>query len=217
MCSSDLEVLLRSRFYNAPVDVFAVGCIMAELYMLRPLFPGNSESDMIQKVCQVLGTPDKQVWPDGYKLAQTRRVKFPEYPRTALEKMMPHASGEAIEVMDGLMMWNPDHRLTAQQCLAHKYFVHERERFEAKERERAREKERERRERRERDRGAVEGALQHEARARARAGARRVRRVAPAARHVGPLTGEGRPPRAPRRRGTRRRRSARQPPRRSPW
>ena len=44
------EVLLRSRFYNAPVDVFAVGCIMAELYMLRPLFPGNSESDMIQKV-----------------------------------------------------------------------------------------------------------------------------------------------------------------------
>jgi len=43
-------VLLRSRFYNAPVDVFAVGCIMAELYMLRPLFPGNSESDMIQKV-----------------------------------------------------------------------------------------------------------------------------------------------------------------------
>ena len=77
------EVLLRSRFYNAPVDVFAVGCIMAELYMLRPLFPGNSESDMIQKVCQVLGTPDKQVWPDGYKLAQARRVKFPEYPRTA--------------------------------------------------------------------------------------------------------------------------------------
>ena len=75
-------------------------------------------------MCQVLGTPDKQVWPDGYKLAQTRRVKFPEYPRTALEKIMPHASGEAIEVMDGLMMWNPDHRLTAHQCLAHKYFVH---------------------------------------------------------------------------------------------
>jgi len=75
------------------------------------------------QVCQVLGTPDKQVWPDGYKLAQTRRVKFPEYPRTSLDKMMPHASGEAIEVMDGLMMWNPDHRLTAQQCLAHKYFV----------------------------------------------------------------------------------------------
>ena len=47
------EVLLRSRFYNAPVDVFAVGCIMAELYMLRPLFPGNGENDMIQKVLLV--------------------------------------------------------------------------------------------------------------------------------------------------------------------
>jgi serine/threonine protein kinase len=44
------EVLLRSRNYNAPIDVFAVGCIMAELYMLRPLFPGSSEQDMINKV-----------------------------------------------------------------------------------------------------------------------------------------------------------------------
>ena len=110
----------------------------------------------------MLGTPDKQVWPDGYKLAQVRRVKFPEYPRTALDKLMPHASSEAIEVMDGLMMWNPDQRLTAAQCLAHKYFVTERERHEAKERERAREKERERRERRERER--AEGDAREEAR-----------------------------------------------------
>ena len=110
----------------------------------------------------MLGTPDKQVWPDGYKLAQVRRVKFPEYPRTALDKLMPHASSEAIEVMDGLMMWNPDQRLTAAQCLAHKYFVNERERHEAKERERAREKERERRERRERER--AEGDAREEAR-----------------------------------------------------
>ena len=50
--------------------------------------------------------------------------------------------------MDALIMWNPDQRFTAAQCLAHKYFVNERERHEAKERERAREKERERRERR---------------------------------------------------------------------
>eukprot|EP00961_Rhodomonas_salina_P067958 912235-Rhodomonas_salina.2 len=47
------EVLLRSKSYNAPVDNFAVGCIMAELYMLRPLFPGSSESDMINKVQMV--------------------------------------------------------------------------------------------------------------------------------------------------------------------
>jgi serine/threonine protein kinase len=37
------EVLLRSPHYGAPIDIFAVGAIMAELYTLRPLFPGNSE------------------------------------------------------------------------------------------------------------------------------------------------------------------------------
>jgi serine/threonine protein kinase len=39
------ELLLRSTSYNSPVDIFATGCIMAELFMLRPLFPGNSEVD----------------------------------------------------------------------------------------------------------------------------------------------------------------------------
>ena len=39
------ELLLRSTNYNSPVDIFAVGCIMAELYMLNPLFSGNNELD----------------------------------------------------------------------------------------------------------------------------------------------------------------------------
>jgi protein kinase len=39
------EILLRSTHYNSPVDIFALGAIMAELYMLRPIFPGNNETD----------------------------------------------------------------------------------------------------------------------------------------------------------------------------
>lgn len=53
------EVLLRSSAYSSPIDVWAVGSIMAELYTLRPLFPGTSEVDEIFKICQVLGTPKK--------------------------------------------------------------------------------------------------------------------------------------------------------------
>ena len=53
------EVLLRSSTYSSPIDLWAVGCIMAELYTLRPLFPGNSEVDEIFKICQVLGTVKK--------------------------------------------------------------------------------------------------------------------------------------------------------------
>lgn len=39
------EILLRSTSYNSPVDVFALGCIMAELYLMNPLFNGASEID----------------------------------------------------------------------------------------------------------------------------------------------------------------------------
>lgn len=48
------EVLLRSTTYTAAIDLWAVGTIMAELYTLRPLFPGSSEIDEIFKVCYVL-------------------------------------------------------------------------------------------------------------------------------------------------------------------
>lgn len=53
------EVLLHSINYNTPIDLWAVGCIMAELYTFRPLFPGTSEIDQIFKICSVLGTPEK--------------------------------------------------------------------------------------------------------------------------------------------------------------
>ena len=51
------EVLLRSTNYSSPIDLWAVGCIMAEVYTFRPLFPGSSEVDEIFKITAVLGTP----------------------------------------------------------------------------------------------------------------------------------------------------------------
>lgn len=51
------EILLRSPTYNAPIDIFALGAIMAELFTMRPLFPGQSEQDQMKQICKVLGTP----------------------------------------------------------------------------------------------------------------------------------------------------------------
>ena len=53
------EILLRSTSYSSPIDIWAVGCIAAECYTLRPLFPGSSEIDQLFKICGVLGTPTK--------------------------------------------------------------------------------------------------------------------------------------------------------------
>uniref|UniRef100_A0A3B4D797 non-specific serine/threonine protein kinase n=1 Tax=Pygocentrus nattereri TaxID=42514 RepID=A0A3B4D797_PYGNA len=116
------EVLLRSSMYSSPIDTWAVGCIMAELYTLRPLFPGNSEVDEIFKICQVLGTVKKADWPEGYQLAAAMNFRFPQCVPTPLKTLIPNASNEALTLMKDLLQWDPKKRPTAVQALRYPYF-----------------------------------------------------------------------------------------------
>uniref|UniRef100_A0A8C5A292 Male germ cell-associated kinase n=1 Tax=Gadus morhua TaxID=8049 RepID=A0A8C5A292_GADMO len=116
------EVLLRSSTYSSPIDMWAVGCIMAELYTLRPLFPGNSEVDEIFKICQVLGTVKKSDWPEGYQLASAMSFRFPQCVPTHLKTLIPNASSEAIALMRDMLQWDPKKRPTAVQSLRYPYF-----------------------------------------------------------------------------------------------
>lgn len=116
------EVLLRSTTYNAPIDLWAVGAIMAELFTLRPLFPGTSETDEIFKICSVLGTPNANTWPEGMKLAASMNFKFPQVVPTPISALIPNASVEAIQLMTELMRFDPQKRPTAPQALLHPFF-----------------------------------------------------------------------------------------------
>ncbi|ERE79489.1 serine/threonine-protein kinase MAK-like isoform 2 [Cricetulus griseus] len=116
------EVLLRSSVYSSPIDVWAVGSIMAELYTFRPLFPGTSEVDEIFKICQVLGTPKKSDWPEGYQLASSMNFRFPQCVPINLKTLIPNASSEAIQLMMNMLNWDPKKRPTASQALKHPYF-----------------------------------------------------------------------------------------------
>ncbi|MBN3279611.1 MAK kinase, partial [Polyodon spathula] len=116
------EVLLRSSVYSSPIDMWAVGCIMAELYTLRPLFPGNSEVDEIFKICQVLGTVKKNDWPEGYQLAGAMNFRFPQCVPTHLNTLIPNASNEAIALMRDMLQWDPKKRPTTTQALLYPYF-----------------------------------------------------------------------------------------------
>ncbi|XP_059966275.1 serine/threonine-protein kinase MAK isoform X1 [Mesoplodon densirostris] len=116
------EVLLRSSVYSSPIDMWAVGSIMAELYTLRPLFPGTSEVDEIFKICQVLGTPKKSDWPEGYQLASSMNFRFPQCVPINLKTLIPNASSEAIQLMTEMLSWNPKKRPAASQALKHPYF-----------------------------------------------------------------------------------------------
>ncbi|KAG9479257.1 hypothetical protein GDO78_012762 [Eleutherodactylus coqui] len=116
------EVLLRSLMYSSPIDIWAVGSIMAELYTLRPLFPGTSEVDEIFKICQVLGTPKKSDWSEGYQLAAAMNFRFPQCVPINLKTLIPNASDEAITFMRDMLQWDPKKRPTASQALRYPYF-----------------------------------------------------------------------------------------------
>mmetsp|Transcript_15405 Transcript_15405/g.24280 ORF Transcript_15405/g.24280 Transcript_15405/m.24280 type:complete len:688 (+) Transcript_15405:94-2157(+) len=116
------EVLLRATKYSAPIDLWAMGAIMAELYTLRPLFPGQSEPDELYKICSVLGPPTMSTWSEGIKLSQSMNFKFPAFAPTDLSTLIPNASVICIELMMQLLAYDPEKRPSSTQALQHAYF-----------------------------------------------------------------------------------------------
>jgi protein kinase len=117
------EILLRSTTYSSPIDQFACGAIMAELFTLRPLFPGASEVDQLYKLCAVLGSPPLDSWTEGARLAAAMRFAFPACPPTPLGLLLPGAGEDALSLMKGLLAWEPGKRLTAAAALQHPFFA----------------------------------------------------------------------------------------------
>ena len=114
------EILLKSVNYNSPVDIFALGCIMAELYMQEPLFKGNSELDQMNKICSILGTPNKN-WIEGYKLAGQMGFIFPEFKKKNLNEFL-NASEEGIDLLKNMLTFESSKRISATKMLSHSFF-----------------------------------------------------------------------------------------------
>ncbi|KAJ4746359.1 Protein kinase superfamily protein [Rhynchospora pubera] len=117
------EVLLQASVYDSAVDIWAMGAIMAELFTLRPLFPGSSEVDEIHKICSVIGSPCENSWAQGLQLADAMKYQFPEMERSNLSELIPSASTDAIDLITSLCSWDPSKRPTASEVLQHRFFL----------------------------------------------------------------------------------------------
>ena len=122
------ECILKSNNYNSPVDIWAVGCIMAEMYLHpKPLFYGQNEKEVLNKICSILGTPNHKIWLEGIQQANLIGIKFPNNTGTDISNIIPDASPKAIDIMKQMLKWDPNHRPTAASLLLHPFFNNENE------------------------------------------------------------------------------------------
>ncbi|CAN8251789.1 unnamed protein product [Cochlearia groenlandica] len=123
------ELLLGAKQYSTAVDMWSIGCIMAELLSHKPLFPGKSELDQLQKIFAVLGTPSEDIWP-GFTSLPNSKAKFPSQSYNLLRKNFPAISfvgGQILsergfDLLNSLLTYDPEKRLTVEEALNHGWF-----------------------------------------------------------------------------------------------
>lgn len=115
------DVLLGSRQYNTSIDIWSAGCIMAEMFTGRPLFPGTGNEDQLQKIFRLMGTPTVHTWP---KIAEYPEYKdtFPRYPQQDLRLPVPQADPQAINLLQSMLGLVPESRISAHEAMQHPWF-----------------------------------------------------------------------------------------------
>ncbi|KAJ2092889.1 glycogen synthase kinase 3 [Coemansia sp. RSA 487] len=115
------ELIFDAKNYTGKIDIWSSGCVMAELMLGQPLFPGESGIDQLVEIIKVLGTPTKE---------QIRTMN-PNYMDHRFPQIKPHpfsrvfrnrASPEAIDLITNLLDYTPTKRLSSIKAMTHPYF-----------------------------------------------------------------------------------------------
>ncbi|RZC71693.1 hypothetical protein C5167_050824 [Papaver somniferum] len=115
------EILLGSRHYSTPVDIWSVGCIFSEMVTQRPLFPGDSEIDELFKIFRIMGTPNEEIWPGVTSLPDFKSA-FPKWPAKDLAGVVTKLDSCGIDLLNKMLCLDPSKRITARTALEHEYF-----------------------------------------------------------------------------------------------
>jgi len=116
------EVLLGSRHYSTAIDMWSVGCIMAEMVMSGlPLFPGDSEIDQIFKIFKILGTPNETTWPGVSQLPDFKPT-FPQWNPSALSRTVTETDTIGLELLQSFLVYDTANRMSAKRALHHPWF-----------------------------------------------------------------------------------------------
>jgi len=118
------ELLLGAELYGPAVDIWSIGCILGELFVKKPIFPGNSETAMIDLITQICGSPTIETWPTMNNLPYTHNIKFRYYPRILKDHFAPNIPSLPLDLLDKMLSLDPSKRPTATDVLNHRWLQH---------------------------------------------------------------------------------------------
>lgn len=114
------ELIFGATNYTTKIDVWSTGCVMAELMLGQPLFPGESGIDQLVEIIKVLGTPTR----DQIRTMNPNYMehKFPQIKPHPFNKVFRKADANAIELISRLLEYTPTERLSAIDAMVHPFF-----------------------------------------------------------------------------------------------
>jgi cyclin-dependent kinase len=121
------DVLMGSRKYSTPVDIWSIGCIFAEMANGRPLFAGSSESDQLEKIFSKLGTPTDDIYPriadlpDFEKCIKNCSMLYKQ-PKS-LAHLVPTLDEVGVDLLTQMLHFDPAERCSAARAMEHPYFA----------------------------------------------------------------------------------------------
>mmetsp|Transcript_122764 Transcript_122764/g.354872 ORF Transcript_122764/g.354872 Transcript_122764/m.354872 type:complete len:296 (+) Transcript_122764:136-1023(+) len=115
------DVLMGSRKYSTPVDIWSVGCIFAEMVNGRPLFPGATDADQLQKIFKCLGTPSEASWPTITELPDWK-PNFAVYEPQPWSGVVSTLDPAGVDLLAHMLTYFPDKRVSGRDAMNHEYF-----------------------------------------------------------------------------------------------
>jgi len=115
------EILLGSKLYSTPVDIWSIGGIFAEMVTKEAMFPGDSEIDQLFKIFRILSTPVDATWP-GVSTLPDYKASFPKFRGVALNTCVAGLSPEGVDLLGAMLVYEPARRISAKRALVHPYF-----------------------------------------------------------------------------------------------
>ena len=122
------EVMLSSHHYTKKIDVWSIGCAFAELLSKKFMFPGENYIAQIKLIIDVLGTQDvKDLDFISNSSAKNFVMQFQNIPKKNFSDILKCENPLAVDLVEKMLVFNPDKRYSIEDCLNHPYLKNMRE------------------------------------------------------------------------------------------